>query len=327
MGARADREARATPVRRHRDAVQPTPFRHEAMVYHGEAQFLAGTLAFIEAGLTEGEQVLVAVCDEKIDLLRSGLGRDADDVSFADMTDVGRNPALLIPLWAEFVDRNQGRHVRGIGEPVWPGRSDAAIIECRTHEALVNTAFGGGASWDLLCPYDAETLAPQVIGDARATHPFLIDGADHGRNADFDPQLATLMGSDELPPPATAPAHQIVFGTASLGDIRQLVADYAVCVGLHSSRVDDFVLATNELVGNSVRHGGGAGELRLWVEPRRLLAEVRDRGSITDPLVGRRRPTPQQAGGRGLWIANQVCDLVQIRSSPGSSVVRLHMAL
>jgi anti-sigma regulatory factor (Ser/Thr protein kinase) len=327
MGAWADREALATHDRQYRDAGQLTPFRHEAMVYHGEAQFLAGALAFIEAGLAEGEPVLVAVCDEKIDLLRSGLGRDADDVSFADMTDVGRNPARIMPLWAEFVERSHGRHVRGLGEPVWPGRGEAAIAECRTHEALVNTAFGGGASWDLLCPYDAGTLAPQVIGDARATHPFLMDGPGHGTNADFDPQLATLMGSDDLPPPATAPAHQIVFGTASLGDIRQLVAEYAVRVGLHSSRVDDFVLATNELVGNSVRHGGGAGELRLWVEPPRLLAEVRDRGWITDPLVGRRRPTPEQAGGRGLWIANQVCDLVQVRSSPGSTVVRLHIAL
>jgi hypothetical protein len=30
-------------------------------------------------------------------------------------------------------------------------------------------------------------------------------------------------------------------------------------------------------------------------------------------------------GNRGLWIANQVCELVQIRTFPTGSVVRLHI--
>jgi hypothetical protein len=32
-------------------------------------------------------------------------------------------------------------------------------------------------------------------------------------------------------------------------------------------------------------------------------------------------------GGRGLWIVNHLCDLVQLRSSPAGNVVRLHMAI
>ena len=31
------------------------------------------------------------------------------------------------------------------------------------------------------------------------------------------------------------------------------------------------------------------------------------------------------SAGRGLWIANQVCDLVEVRSSDEGSVVRVHM--
>jgi anti-sigma regulatory factor (Ser/Thr protein kinase) len=53
---------------------------------------------------------------------------------------------------------------------------------------------------------------------------------------------------------------------------------------------------------------------------------VTDRGYITDPVVGRRAPKPMQDRGRGLWIANQVCDLVQIRSSDRGTTVRLHVA-
>jgi len=39
------------------------------------------------------------------------------------------------------------------------------------------------------------------------------------------------------------------------------------------------------------------------------------------------RPTPTQTGGRGLWMANQVCDLVRIRSGDTGTAVRLHMSL
>ena len=94
--------------------------------------------------------------------------------------------------------------------------------------------------------------------------------------------------------------------------------------GLAGVPASDFVSAVNEIATNSVRHGGGAGHLRLWSEDRTLVCEVADRGTIDDPLVGRRRPDPRRPGGFGHWIANQLCDLVQVRSSARGTVVRLH---
>ena len=35
--------------------------------------------------------------------------------------------------------------------------------------------------------------------------------------------------------------------------------------------------------------------------------------------------TVQRENGRGMWLANQLCDLVQLRSSPEGTVVRMHM--
>ena len=55
------------------------------------------------------------------------------------------------------------------------------------------------------------------------------------------------------------------------------------------------------------------------------MLEVRDAGHIREPLVGRRRPTPEQQSGRGLWLVNRLCDLVQIRSSHEGTVVRVHV--
>jgi hypothetical protein len=39
------------------------------------------------------------------------------------------------------------------------------------------------------------------------------------------------------------------------------------------------------------------------------------------------QPTPRAESGRGVWITNQLCDLVQIRSGPSGTVVRVHKRL
>jgi anti-sigma regulatory factor (Ser/Thr protein kinase) len=78
---------------------------------------------------------------------------------------------------------------------------------------------------------------------------------------------------------------------------------------------------------NSVLHGGGDGTLLVWPEGEALICELRDDGLFDDPLAGRERPRPDRVGGHGLWLANQLCDLVQVRSFATGTVVRLHLHL
>ena len=56
-----------------------------------------------------------------------------------------------------------------------------------------------------------------------------------------------------------------------------------------------------------------------------LVCEVCDAGHISDPLAGRRRPTADATNGRGLWIANRLADLVQVRSTVAGTIVRVHV--
>jgi anti-sigma regulatory factor (Ser/Thr protein kinase) len=93
------------------------------------------------------------------------------------------------------------------------------------------------------------------------------------------------------------------------------------------ARADDLALAVSEVAANSVRHGGGSGVLRIWQDGDTLVCEVRDHGHIDDPLVGRALPEPMAEGQRGLWLVNQLCDLVQLRSLDDGVVVRLHTAV
>lgn len=296
-------------------------FQHEALLYDGSAEYLAGTLPFIQAGIEAGRRILAAVGPEQTALLRRELGADAGRVSFTDMREVGRNPATIIPLWRDFVDTAGGEPVRGIGEPVWASRSDAALEECRRHESLLNLAFDGGPDFELLCPYDAASIGDEIMEKVAHSHPCLQREGRREPSATYEPDTDCFAG--QLPLPA-ATLETFEFSVAELGEVRRRVAAAAAEVGMDPERVADLVIAASELAANSVMHGGGSGVLRLWREDGRVLVEVEDRGRIEDPLVGRLRPNISQEGGRGLWLANKLCDLVQIRSGEAGTTVRLH---
>ncbi len=118
-------------------------------------------------------------------------------------------------------------------------------------------------------------------------------------------------------------ARALGFDAHGLEAVRALVAECADRARLDETGKEDLVLSVHELAVNSVRHAGGIGVLRVWTDGEVAVCEVRDGGHIVDPLIGRHRPQPGQLGGWGLWIANQTCDLVQVRSGPAGTVVRV----
>ncbi|MGN6663034.1 MAG: anti-sigma factor RsbA family regulatory protein [Solirubrobacterales bacterium] len=303
--------------------MEPPGFQHQALVYTGDDEYLAGTIPFLEAALEAGEPALVAVGPAQTESLEAALhGADRQQIRFLDMEEVGRNPASIIPLWQEFVEENGGRPVRGIGEPVWAARSPAALEECHRHECLLNVAFEPGTAWSLLCPYDAGSLDEDVLERIASSHRHIYKEGRLERSASFDPASDCFAGA--LPPPASRP-EVFRFGLAQLSEVRHRVAAAAERAEMGPEEVADLVTAASELGANSVMHGGGSGTLRLWQEDGNLLVEVEDRGRIEEPLVGRVRPHISQEGGRGLWLANRLCDLVQIRSGADGTTVRLHM--
>jgi hypothetical protein len=301
-------------------------FRHEALIHSGEAGFLAGTLPFIREGLEREEPVMVAVAVAKIDVMRSSLGPDSASVHWIDMAGIGRNPARIIPLWRQFV-ASQGKNgrVRGIGEPIWPERSQQELIESQHHEALMNVAFADARCLSILCPYDVDALEPAVIEAARERHPLLVgDGATWESTEYPGTEAAAELLDEPLPEPPPY-AEQSALDAESPVSIRRLVSRRASEINLSRARTDDMALAA-VAVADSLRRDGREGHLSIWHDAGTLVCELRHAGPIADPLAGREWPPFQQPDSRGLWVANQLCDLVQMRQLPTGTVVRLHMA-
>jgi anti-sigma regulatory factor (Ser/Thr protein kinase) len=305
-------------------AAQARGFRHEAFFYSGDDEFLQGTLPYLEEGIGAGETVLVVLPELRMQLVKEALGRAAGAVEFWSMGKVGRNPARLIPAWRDFLltcDLNRG--VRGLGEPVSPDRSAAEVEECELHERLFNLAFAQERTLTVMCPYDVGGLGDEVLEGAERSHP--VCAHPHGKTVSTRYSLdAPLEGTLAQP---GCPAVTLEFGRADLAMVRHFVAHCARTTGLDSRRNEDLVLAVCEVATNSIQYGGGRGRLDIWDEHGELVCAVRDAGRIDDPLAGRERPRPDQDRGRGLWIANQLCDLVQIRSGEAGTDVRLRMRI
>jgi anti-sigma regulatory factor (Ser/Thr protein kinase) len=304
-------------------------FRHEILLHAGEDGFREATLPLITDALAARQPLLVAVGDERIRMLEEALGTDAERVRFTDIHTLGRNPARIIPAWREFLERHApgGRPPSGIIEPIWPGRSQAEVAECERHESLLNLAFEEEPASRLVCAYDVASLDERIIEAAMQNHPFVNEHRVSRRSdAYLDMHGAPRPFEGPLPDPCAQPV-ELTFTRDELGWLRSCVACWATNARLGAERTERLVLSVSELATNSVRYGGGRGVVRMWREDETLICEVRDRGRIEDPMTGRVAPKPDQLAGRGVWFVNQLCDLVQVRSTSAGSVVRVHMRL
>lgn len=300
-------------------------FSHVALMYATDGDFARAAGGFLRDGIAAGEAVFVAVPPGKIRLLHDALGPAAEQAEFADMTRLGRNPARIIPRVLEFTRQNSGRHVRYVGEPIWPARTDAELREAARHESLVNLAFAG-ADVKILCPYDTTALAPDVLSDATRTHPLLLsDGRVLASTGYAGPSELPASCGLPLPPP---PADAVPFTyRTDLRAVRGMVSARAAAAGLPEPRASDLVLAVSEAAANTLRHARSLGALSIWRDGSEIVCEIRDGGVITDPLAGRRRPGADAVSGHGLWLVHQVCDLVEIRTGSTGTTIRMHMSL
>ena len=137
-------------------------------------------------------------------------------------------------------------------------------------------------------------------------------------------QLAAGMGWPQVDP--KPPVTELAFD-GDLGALRHVLAADPLLAELDPTRREDLVFAVNEAASNALRYGDGVARARLWRDAHDVVGEISTTTTIDDPLAGRRTPDPAADGGRGLWLINQVCDLVEVRSDGDGASVRMHVAL
>src|SRR5262249_41711889 len=131
----------------------------------------------------------------------------------------------------------------------------------------------------------------------------------------------------ERPLPAPPADAQVTAYETSLRQVRHLVASHGAGLRMDGERITNLVIAAGEITANTLRHTGAGGTFWVWPPRQEINCHVQDQGWTADPRAGRGRRSPE-GSGHGLWVVNQVCDLVEIRTSQAAgTIIRLHMRL
>ncbi len=300
---------------------------HDAFLYRAADEYIGAIMIFLRGDAAGWPPALVAVPGRHLDLLRALLDDGLQPVTFADMDELGRNPARLTAAMRRFVERHDASPARLVTEAVGPGRAAAAYDELVLHEAVLTQALAGSAA-SVLCPVDATASSAEILADVAQTHSHVVIAGDRQPSPAYDSGLAAALFDRRLPNiPPTSSGH--VYRHDGLADLRRFVEAGATRAGLSREQIEDLVLAANEVATNSLVHAKGSGVIHLWADPdgREIICDLCDGGHIGQLLAGRISPSRFSSHGWGLWMVNQVCDLVEMRSGSWGTNIRLHMGV
>ena len=301
---------------------------HEAAVYSDDDEFLAIVVPFLEGGLESGVPTF-SVFDEG----RQQLVRDAvrnDSVHYLAKNDLYARPASTIVLYRrmlrELADGGAAQ-IRVVGD--LPHVQVVSSWDKWAHyEAALNEVFDDFPLW-ALCSYDTRITSDAVLHDVLATHPYIadVDGRHRTNGKYVDPheflrdRVSYRNFNDvglpqcELLDPSPSGARRAV---------RHMIQASPHIV----DHVDDLMIAVSEIVTNANLHGELPVRLRAWISESRCVVSVSDQGNgFADPLMGMVPVASGDAqGGRGLWIANQICAEVDVFRDEHGFTVRVEFA-
>jgi hypothetical protein len=174
----------------------------------------------------------------------------------------------------------------------------------------------------LVCPYDAEELSPAVVEEAYRSHPVIVEAGSYQGSARYLGRAhVDSMFSSELSE-LSEPVRMAHFTDQDVARLPAYLKLELYVAGLAEERAVDLADVVHRLAASGLRRGSSGGTVRLWNQPDAVVCEVADDTVVEDLLIGRRAPFEEDQDA--LWMANQLCDLVQLRSTDAGTAVRVH---
>lgn len=287
---------------------------HLAVPYSAPDDLVERLVPEIDGALAAGAPVLAVLDDPERVAVVAALGSGAQRVEFADPERVHAVPAFTVAVrWSRLARRAVSGRALVVGQHL--ARPSLGPQHWARLDVAIDVAIDG-LPVTVLCPCRDE---PAVL----ATHPRLLTADGPRPSPGYRPPPEVLLEHPSPPPPDLGASDvELVFGVHELPRLRRRVAAAAASTGLDDDRVDDLVLAVNELATNCVEHGPGSGRLRLWLARGSVTAEVADRGRMDVPFPGLVHPSVTGDRGRGLWLASELTDVLQVWSDDAGTVIR-----
>jgi hypothetical protein len=299
-------------------------FRHCACLYEDDEQFLAAAVPFLTEGLESGQRSLAVTTPHQRALLGAALGARSESVDYADSASFGGVPPRYLAACHRYWKGGAG--VRILAGPLWAGRSAREITAWTLMEAALNVTLAS-TSISMMCSYDAAALGQDIIVNALRTHPERAAGAARSPSAGYsDPaEFARSFGAAPLPdPPATAEAFEF---DGDLRELRRFIAGSAVARGMAGGGAQMLVLAASEIGAYLKNRWPASTAVRVWEQQAAAVCDFRQPGgSVTDPFLALRPAGLVPGDGDGLWLANQICDWMEIRpAATGGCAIQMQV--
>lgn len=304
---------------------EPMTFEHQGLLFRRERQFREVARKRLRSAVRENAYAVLAVTPERAATLVAELSpSERERVHVTDRDRLYDAPGRALAALHRLALSVEPAPVVVVSEPPVAGGRGMELREWHRLESVLCTALAS-QRMRLLCAHDERNLGPGTRTAVLATHPVLVGSAGPRANPAY---LGTAaFGARPVAPeplPATGPVHHLEIGM-SLPRLRGDLAALVRTAGFPPGRVDNLVVAVNELAANVLEHGAGKGTVRVWRSPGRWVCDVFDeRGGLLDPLAGYRPADGMRPRGYGLWITRQTCDFVEISGSGEGSLVRLH---
>ncbi len=310
------------------DVTEQSQATHRALVYQDQGRFVDAVCGFVREGLEREDRVLAALSAEKRDWLREHLGADAATVDFVDERTLYERYGPMLAAVVGYLERHDepgGGQVRVVAEQALARRDPADVRAYMRYEAASNVAY---ARFDatVLCPYDAASLPDAIVEDALRTHPEVLDdGTPRPSERYVDPRSFVRERAVVEPVPAeVAPVALAV--PDDVAGARALARAHAEAAGAPREAVEDLELAVSEVATNALVHGRAPRLAWCYVDDGDLVCQVHDAGpGPPDPLLGYLPPDIRRLRGRGLWLAHQLCDIVEVAGDRAGTDVQLRL--
>lgn len=300
------------------------PATHSGLFYDSDRQYATEAGGFLRDGLECGHRGLVMAPPRRVELLRSALGRDADEVTFVEDT------VAYAPQWnayrvlLDFASVSPGVRSCVVAEQTLADRTVAELVDYRRLEAALNVVFAEN-DVDLLCPYDAGSLPAHLLDIGMHTHGAVLADGGMSPNARFDDPYDLLAGLATVVPPPPEATTLDCSSRADVAGARRLVHARGAEAGLDPDVVDDVALAVTEVLTNALLHGEPPALLHVYDEEDTWVCHVHDKGrGPMDPVMGLVPPAEPSDHGYGLWLARQLCAAVDVGNDRSGTHVRLH---
>ncbi|MEH0843347.1 ATP-binding protein [Micromonospora sp. CPCC 205711] len=310
------------------------PFVHTALIVDSDDTVRTRLIPYLRRSLDAQERVLLVVGGQVERLVRASLGALADRLEWGGHDTFGVRLGLAYEGLRRYLaaQHASGNPVHVITEPdvvtdAHPGSPDRAAAHL-SYESACADAYAG-YDCPVTCLWDSRRHPTLVIEGVRSLHSHELTETGRVPNAAFLATTDYLAVRAEVPLEPTPPVVELDVGLTSLDELaplRGVLRAWAHERSFDVEAIGDLVVAVTEVATNALVHGALPVRLRCWSHRDTLIAQVDDAGGRRiPPAAGYRHPDRAgKAGGRGLWLARQLADVVTTHTDRSRTSVRLY---